>query len=128
MTNQVQQSIKSGMHCLQHESNSPKAPLHLIVSTTPMDLLHMNITSIKMTMEPNRLPKVANVLVCQDHFTKHIMEYMTSNQTTKTIAKFLYEGYISIFRAPARLLSNHGANFMSSIIGEMCKLLGMKML
>ena len=56
MTNQVQKYIKSCMHCLQHESNLSKAPLHLIVSTTPMDLLHIDFISIEMTMEPNRLP------------------------------------------------------------------------
>ena len=33
-----------------------------------------------------------------------------------------------IFGAPARLLSDQGVNFMSSIIDEMCKLLGVKKL
>ena len=128
MTNQLWQSIKSCMHCLQHEGNLPKVPLHSIVSITPMDLLHIDFASIETTMEPNRLPKIANVLVFQDHFTKHIMVYMTPNQTAKTIAKFLYHDYILIFGAPSRLLSDYGANFMSSIIGKMCKLLSMKKL
>ena len=128
MTNQVQQSIKSGTCCLQHEGNLPKAPLHPIVSTAPMDLLHVDFTSIKMTMEPNRPPKVTHILVFQDHFTKHIMAYVTPDQTTKTVAKFLYLGYISIFGAPARLLRDCGVNFMSNIISEMCKLLCMKKL
>ena len=93
-----------------------------------MDLLHVEFTSIEITMEPKRLPKVANVLVFQDHFMKHVMAYMTPDQTTKTVAKFLYQGYISIFGAPARLLSDPGGNFMSNIIGEMSKCLGMKKL
>ena len=128
MTNQVQKSIKSCMHCLQHEGNLPKASLHPIASTAPMDLLHVKFISIEMTMKPNRPPKVVNVMVFQDHFTKHVMAYVTPDQTTKTIAKFLYQGYILIFGTPARLLSNHGMNFMSSIIGKVCKLLGMKKL
>ena len=99
-----------------------------IVSTALMDLLHIDLNSIRTTMELNRLPKVTNVLVFQDHFTKHMMAYVTPNQTTKTIAKFLYQGYISIFGAVARLLSDNGVNFMSSIIGEMCKLLRVKKL
>ena len=53
---------------------------------------------------------------------------MTPNQTAKTVAKFLYQGYISIFGAPARLLSDWGDNFMSSIIDEMCRLLNVKKL
>ena len=93
-----------------------------------MALLDVDFTSIETTLELNRPPKVTNVLVFQDHFMKHVMVYVTPEQTAKTAAKFLYQGYISIFRAPARLLSDWGANFMSSIIDEMCKLLSMRKL
>ena len=54
------------------------------------------------------------------------MAYVTPDQTAKTIARFLYQGYVSIFGAQARLLSDQGANFMSSILDAMCKLLNMK--
>ena len=128
MTNQIQQSIKSCAHCLQHEGNLSKAPVHLIVATTLMDLLHVYFTSIEMILELNRLPKGANIPMYQDHFMKHIMAYVTPNQTAKTVAKFLYQGYISIFGALTRFLSDWGTKFMSSIIDEMCKLLGMKKL
>ena len=128
MASQMQKSMKSCVHCLQHEGKWSKVPLHSIVSTAPMDLLHVGFTSIEMTVEPNRPPKVANVLVFQDHFTKHLMAYVTLNQTAKTVAKFLYQGYISISGGPARLLSDCGVNFMSNIISEMCKLLGVKTL
>ena len=53
---------------------------------------------------------------------------MTPDQTAKTIAKFLYGGYISIFGAPARLLSDRGTSFTSSIIEELCKILGIQWL
>ena len=69
MTNQMQQSIKSCMHCLWHEGALSKALLHPIVTTTPMDLLHVDFTSKETTLELNRLPEVVNVLVFQDHFT-----------------------------------------------------------
>ena len=128
MTNQMQQSIKSCVHCLQHEGSLSKAPLHPIVATTQMDLLYVDFTSIQMTLELNRLPKITNVLVFQDNFTKHIMAYVTPDQTAKTVVKFLYQGYISIFGAKARLLSDWGTNFTSSIIDEMCKLLDMRKL
>ena len=105
-----------------------KASLHPIVATAPLHLLHVVFTSIETTLEPNQSPRVANVLVFQDHFMKHVLAYVTPDQTTKTVAKFLYQGYISIFGAPARLLSDRGANFMSSMIDEMCKILGMKKL
>ena len=95
-----------------------------IVATTPLDLLHVDFTSIETTLELNQLPRVANVLVFQDHFTKHVLAYVTPDQTVKTITKSLYGGYISIFRAPARLLSERSASFTSSIIEGLCKILG----
>ena len=75
MTNQGQKSIKSCMHCLQHEGNLCKAPLHLLVSTAPVDLLHIDFTSIDMTMEPNRLPKVANVW-CSRTISQNMLWHM----------------------------------------------------
>ena len=105
-----------------------KAPLHPMVATAPLDLLHVDFTSIETTLELNKSPKVANILVFQDHFMKHVLAYVIPDQTAKTFAKFLYQGYISIFGALARLLSDRGANFMSSVINEMCKILSMKKL
>ena len=90
MANQMQQSIMSCTHCLHHEGNLSKAPLHLILATASMDLLHVDVTSIEMTLELNRLPKVTNILVFEDHFTKHVMVYVTPDQTPKTVTKFLY--------------------------------------
>ena len=54
-------------------------------------------------LEPNQSPRVTNVLVFQDHFMQHVLASVTPNQTVKTIAKFLYGVYISIFGALARL-------------------------
>ena len=128
MTSQMRQSIRTCTHCLQYDGGLPKAPLHPIIATAPLDLLHIDFTSIETTVEPNQSPRVTNILVFQDHFMKHVLAYVTPSQTTKTIAKFLYQGYISIFGVPARLLSYRGANFMSSVINKMCKILGMKKL
>ena len=128
MTSQLRQSIRKCVHCLWHEISLSKAPLHSIMAIAPLDLLHVDFASIETTLELNQSPRVTNVLVFQDHFTKHVLAYMTPNQTAKTIAKYLYQGYISIFRAPTRLLSNRGANFMISVNDEMCKILAMKKL
>ena len=98
------------------------------MATTPLDILHVDFTSIETTLELNQLPRVTNVLVFQDHFTKHILAYVTPDQTAKTMAKFLYGGYISIFGALARLLSDRDTSFTSSIIEELCKILGIQQL
>ena len=124
MAKQMRQVIKACKCCLQYEGRTPKVPLCPIVATAPLDLLHVDFTSIKTTMELNQLPRVANILVFQDHFTKHVLAYVTPDQTAKTITKFLYGGYISIFGAPARFLSDRGTSFTSSIVEELCTILG----
>ena len=128
MAKQMGQVIMACKCCLQYEGGTLKAPLCPIVATAPLDLLHVDVTSIETTLELNQSPRVANVLVFQDHFTKHVLVYVTPNQTVKTIAKFLYGGYISIFGALARLLSDRGTSFTSSIIDELCKILGIQQL
>ena len=46
----------------------------------------------------------------------------------KPLLNFYMGGYISIFGAPARLLSDRGTSFTSSIIEELCKILGVRWL
>ena len=123
---QMRQVIRACTCCLQYEGGLTKAPSCPILATAPLDLLHVDFTSIETPLEPNQLPRVANILVFQDHFTKHVLAYVTPDQTAKTIAKFLYGGYISIFEALARFLSNRGASFTSNVIEELCKILGIK--
>ena len=126
MAKQMRQVIRACKCCLQYEGGTPKAPLCPIVATTPLDLLHVDFTSLESTLELNQLPRVANVLVFQDHFTKHVLAYVTPDQTVKTTAKFLYGGYISFFGALARLLRDRGASFTTIIIEELCKILGIQ--
>ena len=126
MAKQMRQVIKACKCCLQYEGGTHKAPLCPMVATAPLDLLHVDFTSIETMMALNQLPGVTNILVFHDHFTKHVLAYVTPDQTAKTVAKFLYGGYISIFGALARLLSDRGTNFTSSIIEELCKILGIQ--
>ena len=88
MAKQMRQSIRACTHCLQYEGGSPKAPLCPIVASAPLDLLHVHFTSIETMLEPNQSPRVTNVLVFQDHFTKYVLAYVTPDQTVKTVAKF----------------------------------------
>ena len=77
MAKQMRQVIRACTCCLQYESGIPKAPLYPIVATAPLDLLHVDFTSIETTLEPNQMPRVTNILVFQDHFMKHVLAYVT---------------------------------------------------
>ena len=63
MAKQMRQVIRACTHCLQFEGGLPKAPLWPIVASAPLDLLHIDFTSIETMLEPNQSPRVANILV-----------------------------------------------------------------
>ena len=91
MARQIRQTIRACTHCLQYGDGLPKAPLCPIVATAPLDLLHVDFTSIETMLEPNQSLRVANILVFQDHFMTHMLANVTPDQTAKTVAKFLME-------------------------------------
>ena len=110
--------------CIHHKGIYAKVPVWPIIVTASLELLHIDFTSIETMMELDQPPNIMNVLVFCDHFMKHLMAYLASDQTAKNIAKFLWQGYISIFCAHAKLLSDQGANFKSNIIRELCEPMG----
>ena len=91
MAKQMRQVIKTCRRCLQYEGSNPEAPLCPIVATAPLDLLHVDFTSIETTMELDTSPWVANVLVFQDHFTKYVLAYVTRFKLQKPSLNFCME-------------------------------------
>ena len=77
-------------------------------------------------MELNKPPMVKNVLVMTDHFMRYALAVVTKDQTAKTVAKVFYELFIVIFGVPAKLLSNRGANFTSTLLEELCSAFGIQ--
>ena len=106
MATQMQKLISNYKQCIQHEGTDAKAPVWPIIGTAPLELLHIDFTSIETTMELDQPPNMVTILVFCGHFTKHIMAYVTPNQTAKPVAKFLWQGYISTFGALAKVLSD----------------------
>ena len=69
---------------------------------------------------------VKNVLVMTDHFTRYALAVVTKDQTAKTVATVFYECFIAVFRAPAKLLSDRGANFTSALVEKLCFAFGIQ--
>ena len=88
--------------------------------TSPLQLVHLNFISFEMTTNLNDLPKVKNVLVIVDHFTRYTRAYVTKDQKVSTAAKILYKGFISIFGAPKRILMDQGKAFTSEVVEQLC--------
>jgi len=65
-----------------------------------------------------------NVLVVTDHFTRCTQAYPSKNQTARTTSRVLFDQFISHYGFPARIHSDQGANFMSSLVRELCDVAG----
>ena len=112
--------VRGCPRCQAFKGEVPRAPLCPIQAYAPLELVHLDYTSIESTMELNKPPVVKNVLVMTNHFTRYALAVVTKDQMAKTVAKVFYEHFIAIFGAPARLLSDRGANFMSALVEELC--------
>ena len=88
--------------------------------TMPLQLVHLDFTLFEITTNLNESPKVENVLVIVDHFTRYTRAYATKDQKMLTAAKILYEGFISIFGAPKRILMDQGKAFTNEVVGQLC--------
>ena len=94
----------------------------------PLQLVYLNFTSFEMTMDHNELPKVEHVLVIVDHFTRYIKAYVTKDQKASTAAKTLYKGFISIFGALKRILTDQGKVFTSEVVEQLSSQFGISQL
>ena len=118
--------IRGCQHCHAFQGAIAKALLCPIRVYAPLELMHMDFTSIKMDMELNKPPGVKNVLIITDHFMRYAMAFVTKDQTAKTVVRVLYEWFITVFGVPAKLLSDRGANFTSRLDEELCSMFGIQ--
>ena len=118
--------VRGYQQCRAFEGMISKAPLCPIRAHTPLELIHMDFTSMESTMELNKPPCVKNVLVITNHFTRYALAMITKDQTAKTIMRILYKRFIAVFGVPAKILSDCGANFTSILVEELCAMFGIQ--
>ena len=128
MSREVTEKIKKCERCTLAEAKQPIAPLKPILATMPMELVHLDYTTIEVDTDPRKSPELVEVLVVQDHFTKFMMAFLTKNTTTMEVAKCLYNHLFSLFGPPEHILTDQGRNFCSALLRDLCKLLGIKKL
>ena len=118
--------VRGCPRCCVLEGVMPKVPLCPIRAHTPLELVHVDFTSVESTMELNKPPSIKNVLVIMDHFMHYALAVVTKDQTAKTVAKVLYERFIMVFGMAAELLSDRGANFTLVLVEELCAMFGIQ--
>ena len=96
---------------LKVSTSTTKVPLHPINVSEPFVFRAMDY------MGP--LPKISrgnkHVLVVMDHFTKWCEAFFTQDQKARTVANI---------GPPMAIYSDQGSNFKSTLIHEICKIMG----
>ena len=128
MTQDLRNHIKKCGHCRKYEAAPPVVPMKPLTCSGPGELLHVDFTSIEETVPLKEEPVIQNVLVLQDHFSKYIVVYVVKDQTARTAAETLRNGYFGLFSAPAYLISDQEKAFMGHIITHLCDLYGVQKL
>ena len=85
-------------------------------------IMGVDIMKLPLTTKGNKY-----LIVFQDLFTKFPMAFPTPDQKTERIARLLEET-VSQFGVPEALLSDRGANLLSFLMQDVCKILGIKKL
>lgn len=121
MARDVAQWCRECQRCQVAKDTRPlaRAPMSHLLASRPNEILALDFT----LLEPSR-SGVENVLVITDVFSKYTLAVPTRDQRAATVANVLVAEWFSKFGVPARLHSDQGRCFESSLIQQLCTLYG----
>ena len=128
MRTQMMMTLQNCEKCKVYKKKDPKVPLCTIAATEPMDLVHIDLVRMEVTIETKKKLVVQKILVVTDHFSRFVQVYMVKDKRAITIAKCLYDNYFRHYGFPRHLLSDQGTEFCNAILNEMCIYLNIKKL
>ena len=112
------------LECTACEARRPptphqQAPMQNIVTSRPFEKIGADLTELPLTSRGNRY-----VLVVMDYFTKYVNLYALPDQRATTVAKCLFEDYISCHGVFQALHTDQGRQFESDLVKGLCASLG----
>ena len=125
MYHDTQQLVKNCPECAIVSGNGCQIPLLLqpIPVQRPFQIVGMDIMELPVTSRGNRY-----VLAFQDYLTKWPMVYAMPDQKSHRIARLLVDKIVPFYGVPESLLSDRGANLLSHLMTDLCRMLGTKKL
>ena len=102
-----------------HKACQP--PLQPIPVGGPFHRVGVDVLQLPLTTNGNHY-----VVVFMDHLTKWPEAFAVPDQKAETIARLLVEEIVCCHAIPDELMPDKGSYFLSSLIQEICKLLGVK--
>jgi hypothetical protein len=118
----VENKVSTCPNCILRKTKvKNSAELICIKSCQPLELICIDFFSLERSKGGYE-----NILVITDHFTRYAQAIPIGNQTAQTTARCLWESFIQHYSFPARIHSDQGRNFESTVIRELCKIAGIK--
>ena len=123
MRNDVHQFCKACLICSSRKGGQKTfhPPLQTIPVGGPFHRVGVDVLQLPLTERGNKY-----VIVFVDYFTKWPEAFAAPDQTAETIARLFVEKIVCRHGIPEELLSDRGPNFLSSLVHEICQLLGEK--
>ena len=128
MRTQMMMILQNCEKCKVYEKKDPKAPLCTIATMEPMDLIHIDLVRMEVTVEAKKKLAVQKILVVTNHFSRFVQAYKVKDKRAITIAKCLYDNYFRHYGFPRCLLSDQGTEFCNAVLNKMCIYLNIKKL
>ena len=123
MRDDIHDHCRSCLGCVSRKGGhrSLKPPLQPIPVGGPFHRVAVDVLQLPLTVRGN-----CYVVVFTDYFTKWPEAFAVADQTAETIARLFAEEIICRHGIPEELLSDRRANFLSNLVLELCKILGVK--
>ena len=91
----------------------------MLSASRPLELVSIDFITVDKASDGRD-----SILVITDIFTKFTKAIATRNQSAITVAKVILNEWIYNFGIPERIHSDQGRNFLSSLVRELCMILG----
>ncbi|XP_040195565.1 uncharacterized protein LOC120928557, partial [Rana temporaria] len=101
----------------RNEKHDQKAPLHPIVSRTPLEIVAID----HVKLEPSRSGYTYAMTII-DHYTKFVVAVPVKDLTARTTADAFWKHFLLPYGCPERLLTDQGSAFESQLFKELCTL------
>uniref|UniRef100_A0A146M517 RNA-directed DNA polymerase n=1 Tax=Lygus hesperus TaxID=30085 RepID=A0A146M517_LYGHE len=121
----VARMVRSCESCSRLKAGGPKAPIQMVqIPGQPMELVSMDI------VDPGvRTPEgYRYILTHIDHATRYAGAIPLKTQTAEEVARVFVKDIVLRWGTPKQLLTDQGTNFMSQLMKEVCRTLGVSQL
>jgi hypothetical protein len=124
MHKDIKRFVKGCLKCNKNKYSQPvrQGKMEVFEALRPFEILGIDIVGpFKVSNRGNKF-----ILVMIDHFTRWVELKAMSEITAEAVCQVLFEEIICRHGCPTKILSDQGKQFISEVLADMCRRLGIK--